>query len=270
VSDTVLSNPDLHAVLTLATQTVKSVAPQLKGNFGKADYTTKAHENDWVTKWDKWAEEQIVGALEKFDSTIGIVAEEGSNKENQALYWTVDPIDGTAHFVKGIPKCTTMIALVENGVPIAGVIYDFVSGNLFSAAAGLGAYKNKTEQLIVNTQPLTGSTLEMNTHLPMAADKALQEILKPKAVTETRNFASGYAGILTATGQIDAMVYLGVSPPCPWDIAPPAILIQEAGGAISNLETQNYLLGKNCFVAGSSQVVAELETLTDQLFGNKI
>ena len=250
-----LQPKDLRAVLDMATAAVKDVSSTLKENYGKTQYTTKAHANDWVTKWDRWAEEQIVTQLERFDSTIGIVAEEGARKAGGGLYWTVDPIDGTAHFVNGEAKCTSMIALVENEVPVAGVIYDFVNDDLYTAATGLGAYRNRQEKLQVNVRELQRATLELNMHLPEVSAQRLQEGLHDCQATLVQNFASGYAGILTATGAIDGMLYAGTKPPCVWDIAPVAILVQEAGGAISNLEDESYRLGGNNFVNGCPQLV---------------
>jgi myo-inositol-1(or 4)-monophosphatase len=256
-----LNTYDLENVLLVCEAAAVRVSKTLQDNFGKTEYSTKAHANDWVTQWDRWAEAQLVADLEKFDSTIGILAEEGARKTGSELYWTVDPIDGTTHFVKGEAKCTTMIALVERGAPIASVIYDFVGGSLYTAATGLGAYKNKTEKLTINNRRLEGATLELNMHLPRPAETKLQATLGKQNVTTVQNFASGHAGILTASGAIDGMLYIGTSPPSEWDIAPVAALVSEAGGVVSNLESNEYKLGGNNFVNGCGELVEDMQQI---------
>src|SRR5437868_3600430 len=98
------------------------VGPKLKSYFGAGQYTTKSDERDWVTKWDGWAEEVIKNKLAKFSRDVGFAGEESGVQGSKDVYWTIDPIDGTSHFVRGNDYCTTMISLVDHDVPVVSII----------------------------------------------------------------------------------------------------------------------------------------------------
>src|SRR5208283_4521842 len=99
---------------------------------------------DLVTQADKRSEAVIVGRLQKYFPEHAVAAEEGSGKETGSEYrWHVDPLDGTTNFAHGYPCFCVSIGLEEAGELVAGVIYQPVTKELFTAAKGEGAFLNQ-------------------------------------------------------------------------------------------------------------------------------
>src|ERR1700690_343322 len=109
---------------------------------------------DLVTETDKRSEAIIVGRLRREFPDHRIVAEEGSGGASAAsrYEWHVDPLDGTTNFAHGYPCFAVSIGLLEDGVPLAGVVFNPVRNEFFSAARGEGAF--------LNQKPIHVSTIE--------------------------------------------------------------------------------------------------------------
>jgi 3'(2'), 5'-bisphosphate nucleotidase len=100
-----------------------------------------------LTRADLASNTVILEALSKFEPRFPVVSEECDHAEVAAacpdVYWLVDPLDGTKEFVKGIPEYTVNIALIEDGVPVLGVVYIPASGLGYSACRGDGAWRTE-------------------------------------------------------------------------------------------------------------------------------
>ncbi|MHC4266172.1 MAG: 3'(2'),5'-bisphosphate nucleotidase CysQ family protein, partial [Planctomycetota bacterium] len=98
-----------------------------------------------LTRADTASHKTIESGLMQLEPVLPIISEEGNPeeaaKENLETFWLIDPLDGTKEFVKGLDEYTVNIAIIENPDPILGVIYVPVSGTLYYAAKGLGAWK---------------------------------------------------------------------------------------------------------------------------------
>ncbi len=117
----------------------------LKKHFGNIKYLRFKSEDptDGVTKLDQETEKFIEKELKKLYPSIGFKGEEYGKRLESERFWLADPIDGTGYFVRGIPGCTTMIALIENGEIKFSIIHDFIFDNLYYAQEGQGAFLNK-------------------------------------------------------------------------------------------------------------------------------
>jgi myo-inositol-1(or 4)-monophosphatase len=246
----------LADALHCAQKAAVGVSEKLKDHFGKTDYKTKAHAHDYVTKWDAWAEEEIIKALSAFSSEIGILAEEGGGRPGRELYWTVDPIDGTFHFVQGTPKCTTMVSLVDNGLPVLGVIYDFVHDDMYTAALGQGAFKNTGQRLVMRPPEEGEATIEFFTNLPEG--ESLQSAINDAGIQTVHNAASGFAATGAVNGRNNGVCFIGTEAPNEWDIAPLVALIHEAGGEVTNLIDKEYKIGQRSVLAAHPDVTAKI------------
>ena len=99
------------------------------GNAGSVKYKS-AGERNAVTELDTKTETFLAEKLRKIYPTIDFASEEFGGDKTVERFWLADPIDGTAHFIRGMPFCTTMLALIENGKTVFSAIYDFVNDKI--------------------------------------------------------------------------------------------------------------------------------------------
>lgn len=223
-------------MLNEACRLITHAGIKLKENFGRCDSSCKSNPHDLVTDLDRSTEVYLNTELGRLFPEIGFEGEEfglarvGSGNSR----WLADPIDGTFHFVKGIPHATTMLALLEDGVVTLGVIYNFVTDELFTALRGEGACCNRTP-IRVSDQPLHGScvSVEMRRNRDYAANRELYYRIHDRTmIYHTLN--CGYEFGLVASGKLDGRICYQ-----PWgthlDFAAGSLLVHEAGGVVSNI-----------------------------------
>src|SRR5271170_7700287 len=116
----------------------------LRVEFGRPKEISYKGEVDIVTESDRRSEALIVSRLRDHFPGHGIIAEEGGSVVGTKYCWHVDPLDGTTNFAHGYPCFAVSMGLVEDGVPIAGVVFNPVSNELFTAARSEGAFLNGT------------------------------------------------------------------------------------------------------------------------------
>lgn len=252
----------LEQAAEIAHNAADDVAPTLRNNFAACEYATKSSERDWVTEWDEWAEEKIKVQLSKFSREVGFMGEEtGTCLTSSGVYWTIDAIDGTSHFVRGNELCTTMVALVDNGVPVIGVIYDFVKGESYSAISGSGAWRNLDEKLSVSQRPIDTAYLEIYSDENTERGQSLRKTIEATGAYLLRNATAGYTMLTVARGSTEGFVSVRNPFATEWDIAPGAILIHEAGGTVRNIGLDDFNLANFDFIAANQPTFDVLSEL---------
>jgi histidinol-phosphatase len=182
-----------------------------------------------VTVADKKTEEWIREELEKRFPDFGILGEEfGELSSKGDLVWTIDPIDGTRSFIRGIPLFGTLVGLLNKGTPVLGVMVLPALDETYMAAEGTGAYCNG-HQLHVSPTLALESALVGHGDTSCFEDAGKTKLLK--SLIDKAGLARGYTDCfghsLVLRGAMDAMIDPIVSI---WDIAPIACLVNEAGG----------------------------------------
>jgi myo-inositol-1(or 4)-monophosphatase len=231
---------DLHFTLTLA----RDAARLVRGRLGTVAAERKTHaatHDEVVTEADRACQHLIVTRLREKFPTDGLIGEEGADgkpitadlPDPQGRIWVIDPIDGTANFVTGLPLFAVCIARLEAGVPVLGVIYDVMSDKAWYAAKGHGAFLDGTP-LRVTPEPMTkGSLIMVSDDLAhptrgvppyiarwLSGNQRRLRILGSAAL-EVAQVAAGYAhGAVTLNGKL-------------WDIAAPGAILFEAGGIVT-------------------------------------
>lgn len=216
---------------------------------------------DYVTAVDGASERAIAEFLSQVTPDIPLVGEERGGITTDR-YWLVDPLDGTTNFLHGFPIVAVSVALVEEGRPTVGVVHAPFLRETYAAAAGLGATVERaddtSEQLAVARRPIeravvgTGFPFRHKEVLPRyyralyAALERFEDLRRPGAA------ALDLAWV--AAGVFDGFFELALGP---WDVAAGAVLIQEAGGTITDWSGSPDVLSGN-ILAGSSAVHAEL------------
>ncbi len=199
-----------------------------------------------VTIADKKTEESIRNDLALAFPDHGIIGEEfGTQSSDRRFVWTIDPIDGTRSFVRGIPLFGTLVSLLDNGEPVLGIACLPALNETYVAAKGSGAYCDGAALKVSNTQSLEGSFVCCGDTLAFddVGKKDYREALYRQAHL-VRGYSDCFGHTLVLRGAVDAMVDPLVSI---WDIAPLVCLIQEAGGCYfgfdgtSSLENKSFI-----------------------------
>jgi myo-inositol-1(or 4)-monophosphatase len=239
---------------------IEDVGKELAENFGKAEVIAQKTNSpgDVVTELDRKTEKIVAGRLKKLYPSIDFVGEEFGGNGNAERLWILDPIDGTAHFIRGIPFCTTQIALIEEGQVIFSIIYNFVTKEMFSAQKGMGAKLNGKPIRVSNRQ-LKDAYVTVETHRNKKENMdKFRAIGNRCPILTTIN--TGFEFGLLASGKIEARVAFDPHG-YDWDYAPGSLLVSEAGGIVKNIGNDSYDYRNHDFIASNREVYDELKGL---------
>lgn len=208
-------------------------------------------KRDVVTAADRAAEELIVRELAALTPDVPVLSEEGQRGEDAARpkgqVWIVDPLDGTVNFVQGIPMFGVSIGLVEDGVPVLGVVHVPALAQTFVGAPGSGAFENG-RPISVSVCPFLSDAI-VGTGFAYVRDDVPDDNLD-NLVTLGRTARGirrmGAAAVdlaYVAAGRLDAFWELHLSP---WDVAAGAALVIAAGGRITDCRGEDdWLYGRH-------------------------
>lgn len=240
---------DLEEILDIATDIAEKAA-QLAFSYFRQPILIEMKANQTpVTVADKKTEEFIRKSLLEAFPGFGILGEElGEESTHNQYVWTVDPIDGTRSFVRGIPLFGTLIGLLDKGEPIGGIMVLPALEETYWAGADLGAYCNGHQIHVSQAHDLKKSVLGMGD--VYAFQEARKEKLFQALVDKTeicRGYTDCFGHSLVLRGALDAMVDPVVSI---WDIAPLACLIEEAGGEYFDFNGERTIRSSNFVTCG--------------------
>lgn len=221
---------------------------------------------DLVTQADKRSEAVIVGRLQQYFPEHAIAAEEGTGKETGSEYrWHVDPLDGTTNFAHGYPCFCVSMALARGPELLLGVVYNPIFEELFSATRGEGAYFNGKRIQASKIASLRTSLL--CTGFPNHKRHSHPNIyyywdftLVSHGVRRDGSAALDLAYV--AAGRFDGFWEFGLKP---WDTAAGIVLVEEAGGKISDLEGKPYVLGGKSILATNGLIHSEMERVAGEI-----
>jgi myo-inositol-1(or 4)-monophosphatase len=208
----------------LANYFERRVPWELKGDF------------DLVTEADRASEKLVVDRLRSHFPQHSIVAEEGGGHESASEYrWYVDPLDGTTNFAHSFPIFNVTLGLERAGEMIAGVIYDPLRQEMFSAERGAGAYLNNRRIRVSACRRLEDSLASTGfpsrkRHLNVNIHFYHQMAMASHGVRRTGSAAIDLAYV--ACGRLDAFWEFGLKP---WDMAAGTLIVREAGGMTTDM-----------------------------------
>lgn len=203
---------------------------------------------DLVSMADREVENVIRSGLERNFPGEAILGEEGGGSGDAERLWIIDPIDGTANFLRGIPYWSMVLGYVENGRVQLGVTYDPVHDELFVAASGGGARRDgRTIEVSGVSEPSAACVgLSFTFKTPIApyiamVDRALQE-----GFDHRRMGSSALALAHVADGRLDALMvpYANM-----WDVVSGLILVEEAGGFVTPFRPEGGLTKPSAVLA---------------------
>jgi myo-inositol-1(or 4)-monophosphatase len=228
---------------------------ELKGDF------------DLVTEADRASERLIIERLKTHFPSHGIVAEEGGGHETTSGFrWYVDPLDGTTNFAHGFPCFNTTLALEQAGELIAGVVYDPIRDEMFTAERGSGAYLNHRRIKVSGARRLEESLVatgfpSRKRHLNINIYFYHQLAMATHGVRRCGSAAIDLAYV--ACGRLDAFWEFGLNP---WDMAAGRLLVEEAGGRCSGMRGEPHQLRGPDLLADNGSIHDETLALFSEIF----
>jgi myo-inositol-1(or 4)-monophosphatase len=217
------------------------------GNPTGIEYKSRV---DVVTATDKKCEEEIVHILRSETPDYGIVGEEGTNIPGEKV-WIVDPLDGTTNFSHSYPFCGPSIGLCEGNTILVGALADPLSNELFFASKNQGSYMNDlynegepTKLQVTKTSELHKSLFSSgfphnkeSQRFKNMIERFIRLEYESHSIRKTGSAALSLAYV--AAGRIESYVASGQYS---WDMAGGALLVEEAGGKITNFEGEPYTM----------------------------
>jgi myo-inositol-1(or 4)-monophosphatase len=227
----------------------------------------KGHQ-DLVSDADRATEDLIRARIAERWPGDGIVGEErGAEPGSTGFDWVIDPIDGTANFVRGLPHWCTVIACAQGGRPVAGAIHDPNTGETFQAARGLGGTVGDRPLAVARAAGLAAGSVAIG--CSGRSDRGATVALV-SGVLERGGmfFRSGSGALMLADvaagrllGYVEEHMY-------PWDCFAALVMIEEAGGSVRPLDAEALAQGTRV-VAAAPGVFAALEEIADTAFAGR-
>jgi myo-inositol-1(or 4)-monophosphatase len=235
--------PAYQDLVDTAVTGARAGAEVLLHHFRGRDLQIRAKDtHDLVSRADHESEARVIAEIQRRFPDHRILAEEsgwrGERGGEEAEYeWIIDPLDGTANFLQGLPIFCLSIACRHRGELVAGAVLDPCGDNLFTAARGEGALWNGRPMRVSAHRDLDGAFLA--TGYPFRARRALdlylrvfrEVFLAARAIRRCGAAALDLA--YTAAGVYDGFFEFRLSP---WDVAAGALLVREAGGTVTDLD----------------------------------
>ena len=216
---------------------------------------------DFVTASDKKVEKILINELQKARPSYSILSEEtGQINNDKSFKWIIDPIDGTANFLHGIPHFAISIGLEHDDEIICGIVYDPIKDEMFVAEKGNGSYLN-------NQRMRVSSRSKLKDCIVFTGGPRLDSKNKELALEEYKKFSSkilipirklGSASLdmaYVAAGRCDGFWQRNLNY---WDIAAGIILVKEAGGFVTDFEGENRYVENKTILATNSKINKEM------------
>jgi myo-inositol-1(or 4)-monophosphatase len=233
----------------------------LLGYFRQLDPAgiTEKTKNDFVSDADRQAEAAIRTELAFHFPQYGFLGEEGGSHGSADIRWIVDPLDGTLNFVQGFPHWCVSVALWDAEGPVVGCIFDPLREDWFVAVRGEGATWNGKPVHVSQQASLDGAFLATGFAFQLGERwpkfNAALNCVFPRAKGIRRAGSAALDLAHTACGIYDGYFELGLKP---WDIAAGVLLVQEAGGLITDWDGGQGWFESGSLVVGTPGVQPEL------------
>lgn len=251
----------LQDVIVLVKETGEFIRQESrKFDDSKIEYKGK---NDLVSYVDKEAEQKLVKGLSDILPGSGFIAEEGTSSHKSDIYnWIIDPLDGTTNFTHGLPVYAISIALLKRGVLTLGIVYEINRDECFHAIKGQGAFLNHSPIQVSPAKTLDKSLLA--TGFPYYNFDQMRQYLMiindfMQSTHGLRRMGSAAVDLAyTACGRFEGFFEYNLNA---WDVAAGALLVQEAGGKVTDFKGgSEYIFGRE-IVAGNVTQPQMLETI---------
>ena len=212
-------------------------------------------KNDFVSEVDRQAEHEIIQTIRKAFPSHGILAEESGEKPGDEFQWIIDPLDGTTNYLRQFPQYSLSIAVKHKGRLEHAVIFDPLKDELYTASRGAGAQLNGRRIRVSNAKGLDGALL--GTGFPFRDQRNIDtylQMFKAMMIPTAGIRRAGSAALdlaYVAAGRFDGFWELDLKA---WDMAAGILLIQEAGGLVSDIHGGHEIFETGHIIAANPRV----------------
>lgn len=247
-------------LLDVALEAARRAGDMLRNEFGRSHQVRYKGPIDLVTEMDERSEATIREILSQAFPAIPIVGEEGVHATvSEPCYWLVDPLDGTTNYAHGYPFFAVSIALIQDGVPVVGVVYNPLLREFFHAVRGTGAKLNGRSIRVSEATELGRSLLASG--FPYDAwtnprDNGAEWHRFLKRVVSLRSDGAAALDLChVAAGRIDGYWELVLEP---WDMAAGVLMVEEAGGRVTGVDGSSFTLRRPDVLASNGRIHAAM------------
>ena len=225
-----------HPLLNIAVRAARQAGNVIARNVDRFDAFTVTEKaaNDFVTDIDRVAERRIIDTIRRTHPHHAFLAEESGAHGRSDFEWIIDPLDGTANFIHGFPHVSVSIGVRHRGRMEHGVVFDPLRQELFTASRGSGAQLNERRIRVASRSNLQGALLGGGfVSREIGRLEPYLSTLKALMSSSAQIRRSGSAALdlaYVAAGRLDGFWELGLST---WDLAAGVLLVQEAGGIVT-------------------------------------
>lgn len=258
---------NLSEVLSKIKPLIIEVGDYILEHKNDAQFENKA-KNDLVTAIDKESERRLFNGLTKILPESGFIGEEQNSKSSEnGYYWVVDPIDGTTNFIHGLPCFSISVALCKNEVPVLGLIYELNSKEYFSAAKNLGAFLNGEAIHVSKVKNVSNALVA--TGFPYRIFDKIESYVKlfTELMFQTHGIRRlGSAAVdlaYVACGRFDVFYEMHLNN---YDVAAGIIIVEEAGGKVSDFYGENEHYNGRSIVASNNYIHHEFLKIIARFF----
>lgn len=253
-------------MLYVAVRAARRAGDMIVRAFDERD-SLKVHQKadrDYVTEVDQSAQAVILREISRHYPDHGIVAEESDQHINPGsdVQWYVDPLDGTTNFIHGYPHFAVSIAAWKDGKPLLAVVHDPIRNETFEARNGGGAFLNRRRLRVSNEKKLDhalfASGLAPYCRGSLDVFQKRMAACMPVVDGYRRGGSAALDLAYVAAGRLDAYWEAGLKP---WDIAAGCLLVQEAGGLVTDIEGAEFELSRGDILVGNPHLHSEFSRL---------
>ena len=251
----------MHPMLNTAVKAARRAGNIILRHVNQIDRLTieSKGRNDFVSEVDRQAESEIIHIIRHAYPDHAIFAEESGKQDGNEYQWIIDPLDGTTNFLHNLPQFAVSIALQHNNKLEQAVIFDPMRDELFTASRGCGAQLNDRRIRVSAVSVLesallgTGFPYKSMDHLDVWIN--IFRTLLPLTSGVRRAGSAALDLAYVASGRLDGFWEIGLSP---WDMAAGCLLIQEAGGLVSDFAGGQEFLRSGNIIGGNPKIYPEI------------
>lgn len=260
-------------IVTVAVRAARAAGSVLMRYLNRLDSIAVVEKQrmDFASEVDRAAETEIIRELKRSFPDHAILAEESGATGKGRYVWVIDPLDGTHNYLRGFPHFCVSIALLDQGEPQHGVIYDPLRSELYTVSKGDGAYLNDRRIRVTKRESLTGALLA--TGFPYRQRRYLNNQLEitrallneAEDIRRTGSAALDLAYV--AAGRLDGYFEMGLYP---WDMAAGCLLVREAGGCYCDFHGREGIPQSGRLIAGNIHVAKAMTTVIEKSMGAEL
>ena len=247
----------MHPMLNIAVRAARNAGDLIQRSSENVGHLTisKKSKNDFVSEVDRIAEAEIIQVIKYAYPDHSILAEESGEHKGNDYTWIIDPLDGTTNFLHGYPQYAVSIALKHKEKIEIGVVYDPLRDELFTAEKGGGAMLNNrrirvSKQNDINAALIgTGFPFKYPQHLD--AYIGMFKTLTPITAGIRRAGSAALDLAYLSAGRLDGFWEIGLKE---WDMAAGILLVQEAGGVVTDFSFNEHYLKSGNVITGNPKM----------------